>query len=122
VSDWTRVCTVSDLADEAAMSVTIGSQPVCVARSAGKFYAVRDVCSHAEVALSEGEVEDGTIECWLHGSRFELSTGRPTGLPANRPVPTYAVKVEGDEILVSLSSRRPRATPLDSGAIHHDHP
>jgi len=105
VSLWTRVCAQSELGDEAAVSATIGTQTVCVARSKGKLYALRDVCSHAEIALSEGEVEDGTIECWLHGSRFELATGRPTGLPANRPVPTYAVKVEGDDILVSLSAR-----------------
>jgi 3-phenylpropionate/trans-cinnamate dioxygenase ferredoxin component len=99
---WTAVCKVADLQDESALGVTISEEPVCVAKSEGKLYALRDVCSHAEIALSEGEVEDGTIECWLHGSRFDLATGEPTGLPANRPVPTYAVKVDGDEILVDL--------------------
>ncbi len=105
MSEWTRACAVSELSDGAALSITIGSQPVCVARSQGKVYALRDVCSHAEIALSEGEVEDGTIECWLHGSRFELATGRPIGLPANRPVPTYPVKVEGGDVLVGLAAR-----------------
>ncbi len=99
---WTAVCKLSELKDESALGVTIGDQPVCVAKSEGAVYALRDVCSHAEIALSEGEVEDGTIECWLHGSRFSLSTGEPTGLPANRPVATYAVKVDGDDILVDL--------------------
>ncbi len=102
---WTAVCKLSVLADGSAVSVTVGDEPVCVAKSQGKLYALRDVCSHAEIALSEGEVEDGTVECWLHGSRFDLATGVPTGLPANRPVPTYAVKVEGDDVLVSLSGR-----------------
>ena len=67
-------------------------------------YALRDVCSHAEVALSEGDVEDGAIECWLHGSLFDLKTGQPSGLPATKPVPTYAVTVEGDDVLVQMES------------------
>jgi 3-phenylpropionate/trans-cinnamate dioxygenase ferredoxin subunit len=99
---WTPVCTLSELAEDTAVSVNIGEEPVCVARSEGKVYALRDVCSHAEIALSDGEVEDGTVECWLHGSRFDLATGVPTGLPANRPVPTYPVKVDGDTVLVQL--------------------
>jgi len=101
---WTPVCTLSELPEDTAVSVNIGEEPVCVARSEGKVYALRDVCSHAEIALSDGEVEDGTVECWLHGSRFDLATGVPTGLPANRPVPTYPVKVDGDTVLVQLQS------------------
>jgi 3-phenylpropionate/trans-cinnamate dioxygenase ferredoxin subunit len=56
------------------------------------------------VSLSEGEVEDGHVECWLHGSMFDLRTGRPTGLPATRPVPTFPVTVEGDDVLVQMES------------------
>jgi 3-phenylpropionate/trans-cinnamate dioxygenase ferredoxin subunit len=52
--------------------------------------------------LSEGDVEDGTIECWLHGSKFDLATGRPICLPATRPVPVYPVKIDGDDVLVAL--------------------
>ena len=74
-------------------------------RSAGEVYAIHDVCSHADVALSEGEVEDQTIECWLHGSRFDLRTGRPTGLPATEPVPVYPVKIDGDDVYVAVESR-----------------
>jgi 3-phenylpropionate/trans-cinnamate dioxygenase ferredoxin subunit len=101
---WTPVCTLAELGEDAAVSVNIGDEPVCVARSEGKVYALRDVCSHAEIALSDGEIEDGTVECWLHGSRFELATGRPLGLPANQPVPTYPVRVDGDTVLVDLKS------------------
>jgi len=77
---------------------------VCIARSRGEVFALSDVCSHADVALSEGEVEDGAIECWLHGSLFDLRTGQPSGLPATRPVPTYPVTVEGDDVLVQMES------------------
>ena len=60
--------------------------------------------SHAVLSFisRDGDVEKGTVECWLHGSRFDLRTGKPIGLPANRPVPTYPVKIDGDDILVSL--------------------
>jgi 3-phenylpropionate/trans-cinnamate dioxygenase ferredoxin subunit len=100
--NWTKVCSLSQLEDESAIGVEVGAEAVCVARSNGQIYALRDVCSHADIPLSEGEVDEGTVECWLHGSRFDLSTGMPDGLPANRPVPTYPVKVDGDDVLISL--------------------
>jgi 3-phenylpropionate/trans-cinnamate dioxygenase ferredoxin subunit len=103
---WTSVCKLSELADESALGVQVDETAVCVARSEGTVYALHDVCSHAEIALSEGEIEDGTIECWLHGSAFDLATGKPTGLPATKPVPTYAVKIEGDDVLVDIGSPR----------------
>ena len=97
-------CSLSDLADESAVRVELTGQPVCIARSGGTVYAISDVCSHADVALSEGDVADGTIECWLHGSLFDLATGEPSGLPATRPVPTFPVTVEGDDVLVQMES------------------
>jgi 3-phenylpropionate/trans-cinnamate dioxygenase ferredoxin component len=102
MGDYLRACAVADLADESAMSVELDGVAVCVAKSEGEVFAVYDVCSHADVPLSEGEVADGTVECWLHGSRFDLRTGHPTGLPANRPVPVYPVKIDGDDVLVAV--------------------
>ena len=99
---WVRVCAVDEVPEEGTKAVEIDGEPICVAKSNGTLYAIRDVCSHADVALSEGEVEDGTVECWLHGSRFDLSTGRPTGLPATQPVPVYPVKHDGDDVLVAI--------------------
>ena len=101
--DFQRACAVADVADGSAVRVTIDGIPVAVVRSSGEVYAIHDVCSHANVALSEGEIEDQTIECWLHGSRFDLVTGRPTGLPATQPVPVYPVKIDGDDVLVSVA-------------------
>ena len=99
-----RACSLSDVPDEGAIRVELAGKPVCIARSQGEVFAIADVCSHADVALSEGDVEDGHIECWLHGSLFDLRTGAPTGLPAVRPVPTYPVTVEGDDVLVQMES------------------
>ena len=75
---------------------------MCLVRTEGGVRAVSDVCSHADVSLSEGEVDGETIECWLHGSRFDLVTGRPSGLPATQPVPVFPVTIEGDIVLVDV--------------------
>ena len=103
MADYQRACAVDDVEDGAAVRVVLDGVPVAVVRSSGEVYAIHDVCSHANVALSEGEIEDQTIECWLHGSRFDLVTGRPTGLPATQPVPVYPVKIDGDDVLVSVT-------------------
>jgi 3-phenylpropionate/trans-cinnamate dioxygenase ferredoxin component len=82
-----------------------GPVPVAVVRAEdGDLYAINDVCSHGAVSLSDGEVEGATVECWLHGSRFDLRTGVPTGLPATRPVPVYPVTVDGERVLVDVDA------------------
>ena len=101
--EFVRACRVDDVEDGGALRVMVGTTPIAVVRSDGDVYAIHDVCSHANVALSEGEIEDQTLECWLHGSRFDLVTGRPTGLPATQPVPVYPVKIDGDDVLVSVT-------------------
>jgi 3-phenylpropionate/trans-cinnamate dioxygenase ferredoxin component len=102
-SEFVPVCTLDEIPVPGAKRVVVGTTPVSVVRSDGEVYAIHDVCSHANVSLSEGEVEDGTIECWLHGSRFDLRSGKPIGLPATKPVPVYTVKIEGDTVFVSLN-------------------
>ncbi|MFB0618893.1 non-heme iron oxygenase ferredoxin subunit [Streptomyces sp. AGS-58] len=101
--DFVRVCGLGELAEDTPKRVEIDSTPVSVVRTGGEVFAIHDICSHANVSLSEGEVEDCQIECWLHGSAFDLRTGKPSGLPATRPVPVYPVKIEGDDVLVSLT-------------------
>ena len=103
VAQFVRACSLADVPDGGAVRVLLDGVPVAIVRSDGEVYAIHDVCSHANVALSEGEVEGRTIECWLHGSRFDLVSGRPTGLPATQPVPVYPVKIDGDDILVNVT-------------------
>ena len=88
-----RACSLDDLRDGEALGVTVADQDLAIARDGDEVFAVEDICSHAAVALSEGEVEGCTVECWLHGSRFDLRTGKPTGLPATEPVTTFPVDV-----------------------------
>jgi 3-phenylpropionate/trans-cinnamate dioxygenase ferredoxin subunit len=102
VSEFVRACALSEVPDEGALGVEVAAVPVAIVRAEGEIYAIRDVCSHEEVPLSEGEVYDHTVECWLHGSCFDLRTGKPTGPPATQAVPTYQVKIDGDDVLVAL--------------------
>jgi 3-phenylpropionate/trans-cinnamate dioxygenase ferredoxin subunit len=90
---WVPVGPQDQLAEESAVHLDLAGLAICLARSGGRIHALLDVCSHGQVALSEGEVFDGAIECWRHGSRFELATGLPLGPPATQPVPVHPVRV-----------------------------
>ncbi len=103
---YTRAAHLSDIPDNGTFGVEIGGEPVCLIRTGGDVFALRDVCSHAEVPLSEGEIYDHTVECWLHGSCFDVRTGQPTGPPATEPVAVYPVKIEGDDVYVSLTAEK----------------
>ena len=105
-----RVCSVVDVAPDSAISVEIGPNDVAIVNSNGQFYAIADECSHASIPLSEGDIGDGEIECYLHGSRFDLATGEPLGLPATEPVPVYPCQVSGDDVLVDVTSPLPVRT------------
>ena len=100
-----RACGIADVASGAALAVDVDGTDVAVVRDGDDWYAIDDECSHASIPLSEGDVEGCEIECWLHGSRFDLRTGKPTGLPATEPVPTYPTQIEGDAVMVDLSPR-----------------
>ncbi|KAA6222560.1 non-heme iron oxygenase ferredoxin subunit [Streptomyces albofaciens JCM 4342] len=104
---YVRVCGLSELEEDSPKRVEIDGVPVSLVRTEGEVFAINDICSHANVSLSEGEVEDCAIECWLHGSSFDLRTGKPSGLPATQPVPVYPVKIEGEgadaSVLVSVT-------------------
>ena len=101
---FVRACATSDVAPDTALAVTVDDVAVAVVRDGDDWYAIYDECSHAAIALSEGEVEGDQIECWLHGSRFDLRTGKPTNLPATEPVAIYPVRVEGGDVLVDVHS------------------
>ena len=99
-----RACAASEVPTDEALGVTVGGYDVAVARDGEEFFAVQDLCTHAAVTLSEGEVADCQIECWLHGSRFDLRTGKPTGLPATEPVAVFPVEVRGDDVYVDVGT------------------
>jgi 3-phenylpropionate/trans-cinnamate dioxygenase ferredoxin subunit len=90
------VCRLSELTEAKPHLVQVAGADIVLVRQGAEVFALSDLCSHAEVSLSAGDVADGTIECWLHGSRFDLRTGEPSGPPAWEPVPTYPTTVAED--------------------------
>jgi 3-phenylpropionate/trans-cinnamate dioxygenase ferredoxin subunit len=106
---FTKAANLSDLPENAPVAVTVDGVDVALVRTAEQVFAIRDECSHAAVALSEGEVTfdaQGTpeLECWLHGSTFNLRNGCPVILPATEPVSVYPVTVDGDAVLVDVQN------------------
>jgi 3-phenylpropionate/trans-cinnamate dioxygenase ferredoxin component len=100
----TRVASLADLPDVTPVRVDVDGVPVCLVRLGDDVRAIHDVCSHQEWSLSDGGlVFDREVECSLHGSTFSLEDGRPSSLPAMKPVPTYAVTIAGDDVLVDVS-------------------
>ncbi len=100
-------CMMADVEPGSALRVELegpaGVVEVAVVRdSDGDYHAISDICSHGQVSLSDGEVDGCTIECWLHGSTFDLRTGAPLSLPATQPVPVYPVTLDGDRVLVDV--------------------
>jgi 3-phenylpropionate/trans-cinnamate dioxygenase ferredoxin subunit len=101
---YVRACSLGELEDGTPLKATVDGLDVAVVRHGDEVFAIEDECSHAAVPLSEGDVDGCTIECFLHGSRFDLRTGKPTGPPATEPVPVFAVQVNGDDVLVDIDS------------------
>jgi len=99
-----RVASVAEVPEESLKRVEAGSTPVCLAHAEdGNFYALNDICTHEEFSLCEGELWGMDVECPQHGSRFNLVTGKVTGLPAVIPATTYPVTVQGDDVFVEVA-------------------
>jgi 3-phenylpropionate/trans-cinnamate dioxygenase ferredoxin component len=100
----TRACALAELDDGKPQGVEIDDVEVVLVRQGDAVHALRDECSHATLALSEGEVTRKGIECWLHGSCFDLRTGAPSSLPATEPVDVYPVEIRDGDVYVDVTT------------------
>ena len=102
-------------APRAVLRVELEGEPVAIiCTDGGSYSAISDVCSHGEVALSDGDIDGTTVECWLHGSRFDVRSGKPLGPPATRPVPVYDIKFDGDDVYLSTAPSEISSASLDN--------
>jgi 3-phenylpropionate/trans-cinnamate dioxygenase ferredoxin subunit len=99
-----RIAAVADIPADGVRAFEHDGRRIAVYHVGGTFYATDDICSHAYAHLSDGwlDPDDGTVECPLHGSRFDLRTGAALTLPAFQPIAVYPVRAEGDDLLVEL--------------------
>jgi len=93
---------LSELQQGKPVKVEKDGKTICVARVGDEVFAVDDTCSHSDASLSEGDVTDFKIECWLHGAEFDLRTGEALTPPAVAPLHTYGVHVDGDSVTVEI--------------------
>jgi|UniRef100_UPI00404B7530 3-phenylpropionate/trans-cinnamate dioxygenase ferredoxin subunit len=92
--------TLSSLSEGQPVKVEKNGRTICVTRIGNEVFAVDDTCSHSDASLSEGEVLDFKIECWLHGAEFDLRTGEAVTPPAVAPIKVYPVSVDGDSVTI----------------------
>jgi 3-phenylpropionate/trans-cinnamate dioxygenase ferredoxin subunit len=97
------ICELSELDDGKPFGVEVGDVAIVLVRQGDQVHALRDECSHAELSLSEGEVTPKGLECWLHGSCFDLRTGAPSAPPATEPVDVYPVTITEGRVYVDLT-------------------
>jgi 3-phenylpropionate/trans-cinnamate dioxygenase ferredoxin subunit len=99
-----RVCAVADVHESSAHRFDVDGHRLCVVRIGDDWYVIGDRCSHEEASLSEGDLwpDECEIECPKHSSTFDLRTGEPQTLPATVAVPVYDVRVDGDDVVVTL--------------------
>ena len=100
--DKIKTLKTSDLSLNSSKVINIGDKQIALFNYEGEYYALDDMCSHAEASLSEGDVYDCKVECPLHGAEFDLKTGDAVTLPATKPVNKYKVNVEDDYIFLEM--------------------
>lgn len=98
---FTPVARVSDLPPGRLKRVEVGGRLILLANVAGEIFAVDDDCTHISGPLDQGELCEYTLTCPLHLARFDIRDGRVLRGPAREPLPTYAVRIEGDAVLVA---------------------
>ena len=100
-----RICAVEDIKPGKAIRVKVGDLAIAIVRTkAGDVKAIDDKCSHGQISLSEGFVDNETIECWAHGAKFSLATGEALTLPAFEPVAVYEVLIDNGDIFLEIDA------------------
>jgi 3-phenylpropionate/trans-cinnamate dioxygenase ferredoxin subunit len=98
---WVRACAVADVPDDRGLRVDL-PDTIAIFRLEDGYYALADECSHGQASLAEGYIEDGHVECPLHGACFAIRTGTVLTAPATADVMSHPVDVRGDDIFVGF--------------------
>jgi 3-phenylpropionate/trans-cinnamate dioxygenase ferredoxin subunit len=102
VPERITIARTSDIPQGRGVAIDVEGLRLAVFNVNGEYFAMDDRCTHAEASLSQGDCDDETVECPLHGARFDLRTGDALTAPADTPVQTYKVHVAGDELQIEV--------------------
>jgi nitrite reductase/ring-hydroxylating ferredoxin subunit len=102
-SVWRTVARTSEIPLGASQVVRLEDVPVAVFHLEDGWYAIEDVCTHDGGPVAEGKLTGCIVECPRHGATFNVKSGAALSFPGVSPVPTYPVRVVGDEVQVEWS-------------------
>ena len=102
MADFVKVAKLNEVPEGHAKIFEVGDERVALCRVAGKVFAIADVCTHDGGPLGEGDLEGYEIICPRHGARFDVRTGAVLAFPAIKPVASYPVKIDGDDVYVQI--------------------
>tara|TARA_B110000196_G_scaffold287118_1_gene271228 strand:+ start:461 stop:796 length:336 start_codon:yes stop_codon:yes gene_type:complete len=101
--EFHAVATTAEVTEDEPKAVSIGRMDIGIYKLEGEFYAIDDICTHAYACMTDGYIDDGQIECPLHGACFDIKTGKALTAPATIDLRPYEVKIEGDQIMVGVT-------------------
>jgi nitrite reductase/ring-hydroxylating ferredoxin subunit len=97
------LCKTSDINPGECRRVEIaGHSPLAVFNVDGRFFVTDDTCTHGQASLCDGLLEGMVVECPFHAGTFDVSTGEALSYPAADPLKTYAVRIDGGDLVVDL--------------------
>lgn len=102
MSQWIEVATIYEIPENAVLSVEVEGLELAIFRIDGAFYAIEDLCTHADAALSDGFIEGSVVYCPLHGAKFDVKTGRALCPPAYEPVRVFPLRLQDERIEVEI--------------------
>lgn len=104
MSNFVKLATIHDVPAGSMRAFEQDGRQIAIYHVGDTFYATSNICSHEYALLSEGFLDDDdcTVECPLHGSRFDIRNGAVLTLPAYEPIPVYEVQIDGEDLLVAL--------------------
>jgi len=100
--NWIDALSAGDLPNDDVIGVEVAGHDIAICRIGGEVYAIDNICTHGQARLCEGFVDGHEIECPLHQGRFDMRDGRPTREPAEEPLRSYPVKIEGQRVWLRL--------------------
>jgi nitrite reductase/ring-hydroxylating ferredoxin subunit len=103
--EWIRIASVGEVREAGGLlGRVIRGVPLAVYEVSGAWFVTSSVCTHGEANLSDGYLEGFVIECPIHQGQFDVRTGEAIRPPCTEPLRTFAIRREGEDLLVSLDS------------------